>query len=93
VIKSFKGKHAEAVFKGQCPKGFPANLVKVARRKLLMVHAAKTLEDLRVPPANHLEALKGDLIGKYSIRVNAQWRVVFIWDGDGGNGVEIVDYR
>jgi proteic killer suppression protein len=59
------------------PKGFPANLAKVARRKLIMVDAAAGLEALNSPPSNRLEALKGDLAGKYSIRINDQWRVVF----------------
>lgn len=93
MIKSFKGKHTQAVFDGESPKGFPADLVKVARRKLRMIHAASNLEDLTVPPSNRLESLKGKLRGKHSIRINDQWRVVFKWEGDGAADVEIMDYH
>lgn len=78
MIRSFKGKFAELILQGRSiPKGFPDNLAKVARRKLIMVDAAGFLEALNSPPGNHLEALKGDLAGKHSIRINDQWRVVF----------------
>ena len=94
MIKGFKGKTAEAIFNGVNPgKGFPADLVRVAQRKLAMVHAARVLADLKVPPRNMLEALKGDRAGQHSIRINDQWRVCFVWDGDGATGVEIVDYH
>jgi len=93
VIKSFAGKFAEAVWTGQVGKGFPADLIRPAQRKLAMVNAAVTLEALRVPPSNHLEALKGDRLGQYSIRVNDQWRVCFVWkDGDAFH-VEVTDYH
>lgn len=75
------------------PKGFPANLAKVARRKLIMVDAAAFLEALKSPPGNRLEALKGDLTGKHSIRINDQWRVVFRWTEAGPEDVEIIDYH
>jgi proteic killer suppression protein len=65
----------------------------VARRKLLQLHAASELNSLRVPPGNRLEALKGDRKGRYSIRINDQWRVCFEWREDGAYGVEIVDYH
>ncbi|HMA51673.1 MAG TPA: type II toxin-antitoxin system RelE/ParE family toxin [Magnetospirillaceae bacterium] len=93
MIKSFAGKFAEAVWTGQVGKGFPADLIRPAQRKLAMVNAAVTLEALRVPPSNHLEALKGDRLGQYSIRVNDQWRVCFVWkDGDAFH-VEVTDYH
>jgi toxin HigB-1 len=72
---------------------FPGNLAKVARRKLIMVDAAAFLEALNSPPGNRLEALKGDLAGKHSIRINDQWRVVFRWTDAGPEDVEIVDHH
>jgi proteic killer suppression protein len=94
MIGNFKGKIAELILQGRMvPKGFPANLVKVARRKLIMVDAAAFLEALNSPPGNCLEALKGDLAGKHSIRINDQWRVVFRWTEAGPADVEIIDYH
>jgi toxin HigB-1 len=94
MIRNFKGKFAELILQGRMvPKGFPTNLVKVARRKLIMVDAAAFLEALNSPPGNRLEALKGDLVGKHSIRINDQWRVVFRWTEAGPEDVEIVDYH
>jgi toxin HigB-1 len=94
VIRSFKGKFAEPILQGRMvPKGFPANLAKVARRKLIMVDAAAFLEALNSPPGNRLEALKGDLAGKHSIRINDQWRIVFRWTDAGPEDVEIIDYH
>ncbi len=94
MIKSFKDAATETVFNGEFPrKGFPADLVKVARRKLMMVHAAHRLDDLKVPPKNCLEALKRDRAGQHSIRINDQFRVCFKWTGDGAEQVEICDYH
>ena len=94
VIRSFKGKFAEPILQGRMvPKGFPANLAKVARRKLIMVDAAAFLEALNSSPGNRLEALKGDLAGKHAIRINDQWRVVFRWTDAGPEDVEIIDYH
>ncbi|MEZ5763689.1 MAG: type II toxin-antitoxin system RelE/ParE family toxin [Xanthobacteraceae bacterium] len=93
MIRSFKDKLTEAVFDGRSPKGFPADLVKVARRKLAYLNAAAALDDLRAPPANRLEALKGDRKGEHSIRINDQFRVCFVWTADGPERVEIVDYH
>jgi proteic killer suppression protein len=94
MIRNFKGKFAESILQGRMvPKGFPANLAKVARRKLIMVDAAAFLEALNSPPGNRLEALKGDLAGKHSIRINDQWRVVFRWTDAGPEDVEIIDYH
>jgi len=94
VIRSLKGKFAELILQGRTvPKGFPANLARAARRKLIMVDAATLLEALNSPPGNRLEALKGDLAGKHSIRINDQWRVVFRWTDAGPEEVEIIDYH
>ena len=94
VIRNFKGKFAEPILQGRMvPKGFPANLAKVARRKLIMVDAAAFLEALNSPPGNRLEALKGNLAGKHSIRINDQWRIVFKWTDAGPEDVEMVDYH
>jgi toxin HigB-1 len=93
VIKNFRDRTTEAVFNGETPKGFPADLVKVARRKLRYLHAAASLGDLRAPPGNRLEALAGDRKGQHSIRINDQLRVCFIWTAQGPTEVEIVDYH
>jgi toxin HigB-1 len=77
----------------QMPKGFPAELVNIVRRKLIMLDSAKTLDDLRIPPANRLEALKGERKGQFSIRVNDQFRLCFRWMQDGPADVEFVDYH
>jgi proteic killer suppression protein len=75
------------------PKGFPVQLVKVARRRLEAVNAADALSDLRVPPGNRLEPLKRDRKGQYSIRISDQWRVCFRWTSKGAADVEITDYH
>ena len=93
MIRSFRDKTTEAVFNGESPKGFPADLVKVARRKLRYRNAAGDLGDLRSPPGNRLEALAGDRKGQYSIRINDQFRACFAWTADGPADVEIVDYH
>ncbi len=93
VIKSFKDRLTEAVYQGESPKGFPASLVKIARRKLGYLDAAVDQNDLRSPPGNRLEALSGDRDGQHSIRVNDQFRVCFIWTNEGPKNVEIIDYH
>jgi len=93
LIRSFKNKVTEAVFNGQCPKGFPVQIFRVARRKLEALDAAEQLVDLRVPPADRLEALKQNRKGQHSVRINDQWRVCFRWTKDGPVDVEIVDYH
>lgn len=94
MIKSFKGKFAETILQGRMvPKGFPADIAKVARRKLIMVDATEFLDALKSPPGNRLEALRGDLAGKHSIRINDQWRIVFRWTAAGPEDVEITDYH
>jgi proteic killer suppression protein len=93
LIPSFKSRVEEAVFNGLCPKGFPTQTFAVARRKLQAVDAAEALQDLRIPPSNHLEALKGSRKCQHSIRINDQWRVCFRWTDQGPADVEIVDYH
>lgn len=94
MIRSFKGRLAEAILLGrQAPKGFSFALAKIARRKLVQINNAGSLGDLAVPPGNRLEALKGHLAGKHSIRINDQWRIVFRWAAAGPEDVEIVDYH
>ncbi|MCA3416606.1 MAG: type II toxin-antitoxin system RelE/ParE family toxin [Roseomonas sp.] len=93
MIESFGCKRTALVFFGQVPKGFPSDILIVARRKLRMLDAATRLEDLRVPPNNRLEALKGDRAGQYSIRINDQWRLCFVWRNGAAHDVEIVDYH
>ena len=91
MIRSFRDKTTEAVFNGESPKRFPADLVKVARRKLRYLNAAGDLGDLRSPPGNRLEALAGDRSGQHSIRINDQFRLCFVWTSEGPAKVEIVD--
>lgn len=93
MIRSFKDWVTEAVYKGECPKGFPADLVKVARRKLGMIEAAEKLRDLRVPPGNKLHPLNEDRDGQHAIWVNRSVRVCFFWFDDGCTEVEIIDYH
>jgi proteic killer suppression protein len=93
MIKSFKNALTEAAFNGEIRKGFPADLIKVARRKLGYLNAATALDDLRAPPANRLKALEGDRQGQHSIRVNDQFRICFIWTAEGPRDVEFVDYH
>jgi proteic killer suppression protein len=92
MIKSFKCKYTQALSKGQRVRRF-INIANVARRKLRQLEIANQLEDLRVPPGNRLEALKGDRFGQYSVRINEQWRVCFCWTDAGAESVEIVDYH
>jgi toxin HigB-1 len=93
MIRSFKTSLTEDVFHGVFRKGFPADLVKTARRKLRFLHAAHLLTDLRMPPGNRLEALKGNRAGQHSIRVNDQFRICFVWTSDGPKDVELADYH
>ncbi len=93
MIRSFKDKITEAVFQGRRPKGFPADLFAVTRRKLASIHFAASLSDLRTPPANRLEALSKERAGQYSIRVNDQFRICFRWTASGPEDVEYVDYH
>jgi proteic killer suppression protein len=93
VIQSFRDDETREVFEGIRPRRLPGNLLAVMQRKLKMLDAAMKLEELRVPPGNRLEALKGGRKGQHSIRVNDQWRVCFRWQTDGPHDVEIIDYH
>jgi len=93
MIGSYKDRITEAVARGESPKGFPADLVKVARRKLGYLNAATDLNDLRSPPGNRLEQLAGDRKGQHSMRVNDQFRICFVWTKEGPKEVEITDYH
>ena len=92
MIQSFRCPETEALFAGVMGARF-ANIRAVAERKLLMLHRATRLDDLRVPPNNKLEALKRDRKGQHSIRINDQWRVCFVWTGCDAREVQIVDYH
>lgn len=93
MIRGFADKEAEKIWRGVRSRPLPADIQQVARRKLRMLDAATVLDDLRVPPANRLEALKGDRRGQYSIRINDQWRICFRWHGGDASDVGIVDYH
>ena len=93
MIVSTRGKRAADAVRDRYGKGFPSDLVKRTRAMLSAMDAAVVLEDLRFPPGNHLEALKGDRAGQHSIRINDQWRICFVWTEQGPGDVEIVDYH
>ena len=93
MIETYGDRKTAAVSRGETPKGFPSDIINIARRKLRMVDAAVRLEDMLVPPGNRLEALTGDRKGQHSIRINDQWRICFIWTGSAAREVEIVDYH
>lgn len=93
MIKSFLDKETEKIWNGFMSKKLPENIQQVARRKLRMLNNAKVLTDLKIPPANRLEALKGGRAGQYSIRINDQWRLCFNWKRGDASDVEIVDYH
>ncbi len=93
MIKSFLDKNTEELFKRNKVKKLPSTILRVAYRKLVLVDAACSVEDLRIPPGNRLEKLSGNLSGKYSIRINNQWRVVFRWKDGNAYEVEIIDYH
>ncbi len=92
VIASFRDKHTERLFRRERVKRFE-RFERVALRKLVQIHAAATLDDLRIPLHNRLEALKGDRAGQYSIRINDQFRVCFIWNNGNAERVEITNYH
>jgi proteic killer suppression protein len=93
MIRSFGCKETERVWRGEVSRRFPQGMQNIARRKLRMLNNAQNLADLRVPPGNRLEALKGNRRGQYSIRINEQWRVCFRWSQSDALDVEIVDYH
>jgi len=93
MIRSFRSKETERIWQGERSRKFPGDIQDRALRKLRQLDAAATLDDLRHPPGNQLEPLKGDRVGQMSIRINRQWRICFRWiDGD-ATDVEITDYH
>lgn len=93
MILSFKDKGTELVYNEQFSKRLPHDIQRVALRKLIILHYAVSLEDLRILPGNQLEQLHGDRKGQHSIRINDQWRVCFTWENNNAHDVEIVDYH
>ena len=93
MIRSFRDKDTERLFRRQPARQLPANLQRVALRKLVQLDAAAVLDDLRVPPGNRLEKLVGDQTGQYSIRINDQFRLCFRWAAGNADEVEIADYH
>ncbi|WOB69210.1 type II toxin-antitoxin system RelE/ParE family toxin [Microcystis aeruginosa] len=93
MSQNFKDKEAQKVFERKHSRKLPLDIQQVALRKLRMLNRAESLQDLRVPPANRLERLVGDREGQYSIRVNDQWRICFVWQNGDALDVEIVDYH
>jgi proteic killer suppression protein len=93
MITSFNDKEAEKIFNGIASKRLPSDIQTRAFNKLTAIQAANVIEDLRIPPSNHLEALKGDRNGQYSIRINDRYRVCFRWNDNNAENVEIVDYH
>jgi len=93
AIKTFATDITKAVYDGECPRGFPANLQKVTRRKLRMIDAAHELKDLKVPPNNKLHSLDKDRAGQHAIWVNDQYRLCFKWQDGDAYDVEFTDYH
>ncbi len=93
MIRSFKSKETQKIFDRDGSRKLPGDIQQVALRKLKMLNRSKSLSDLRVPPANRLEKLKGARAGQYSIRINDQWRICFRWNRGDAHDVEIVDYH
>lgn len=93
MILSFHDRQTAAIYHGSISSRFPTEIQAVARRKLRMLNNAKCPEDLRIPPANRLEKLSGDRKGQWSIRINKQWRICFIWQDGHAERVEICDYH
>lgn len=93
MIKNFCCKETKKIVEGLVSHQFPKNIQQRARRKLRMLNNARALDDLRIPPSNHLEKLRGDRLGQYSIKINDQWRICFVWQEGIVMHVEIVDYH
>lgn len=93
MIKSFGNKETEKVWNGQRSKKLPNDIQEIARRKLRMLNNSQDVQDLRIPPSNRLEKLGGKLKGFHSIRINKQWRIIFIWDNGNAFDTEIIDYH
>lgn len=93
MIRSFGDKETEKIWEGIVSKKLPFDIQNVARRKLRMINSSQDINDLRIPPANRLEKLKGNLSTFHSIRINNQWRIIFEWKNDDAYEVKIVDYH
>lgn len=93
MIRSFRSAETETIWQGRRSRRLPPDIQPVALRKLMMLNRARTLQDLRVPPANRLEPLKGARAGQWSIRINRQWRICFVWQDGDAHDIEIVDYH
>ena len=93
MIIGFAFKETEKIWRGEVSRKLPRDIQQIALRKLFMLDKAQTLNDLKIPPSNRLEALKDDRKGQHSIRINDQWRICFVWTKNGPNAVEIVDYH
>lgn len=93
MIKSFKERETKRIWDGLVSRRLPIDIQVAARRKLRMLNRAESLTDLKAPPGNALEALKGDRAGRHSIRINSQWRICFVWESGDASEVEIVDYH
>ena len=93
MIESFKDKEAEEIWNETCSKRFPNDIQRIGLRKLILIHRAKDVNDLRIPPGNRLEQLAGDRRGQYSIRINDKWRICFYWNNGAASEVEISDYH
>ncbi len=93
MIVSFRTKETQKIWNGEVSKKLPREIQEIARRKLRMLNNSTDVADLRIPPANRLEKLKGDLREFYSIRINNQWRIIFRWENGNALEVEILDYH
>jgi len=93
MIVSFNSKEAERIWKGEFSQKLPSDIQNIIRRKLRMINNSHTINDLRIPPSNHLEQLKGERKGQFSIRINDQWRICFEWRDGNAYGIEIIDYH
>jgi len=93
MIKTFACKESEKLFHGRFSTRLPQDMQRIAQRKLKQLHGAASLDFLRVPPGNRLEQLSGDRSGQWSIRINDQWRICFVWNDGNASDVEIIDYH
>jgi len=93
MIQSFKCKETKKIFDGLYSQKFPSDIQSRAFNKLAAIHASLTLNDLKSPPSNHLEQLKGDRADQFSIRINKKYRICFLWNDNNADNVEIVDYH
>lgn len=93
MIKSFGNRETELIWNGNTSKKLPFTMQNIARRKMRMINNAQDIQDLKIPPSNHLEKLKGNLKAYHSIRINQQWRLIFKWTNQHASELEIIDYH